>query len=113
MYDQRLFNQEGGLQSGLAAEDTYNVYDKPLYADRGSNLYRPNKAAVDDEDGADIPADEVGGGKERWGTMDGEWCGNRWGVLGSCFCAHGETIVYVVLCSTTSNTSHHHPQNKP
>ena len=48
MYDQRLFNQEGGMASGLASEDAYNLYDKPLFADRGSNLYRP-KAAQDDE----------------------------------------------------------------
>ncbi|KAK9811770.1 hypothetical protein WJX72_009762 [[Myrmecia] bisecta] len=48
MYDQRLFNQDQGMDSGLAAEDTYNLYDKPLFADRGSNLYRP-KANADDE----------------------------------------------------------------
>ncbi len=41
MYDQRLFNQEGGMDSGLASEDAYNIYDKKLFADRGSNLYRP------------------------------------------------------------------------
>ncbi len=33
------------MASGLAADDTYNLYDKPLFAERGSNLYRPNKAA--------------------------------------------------------------------
>lgn len=59
LYDQRLFNQESGLASGLAGEDTYNVYDKPLYTDRGSNLYRPNKAADDEE--AVLPEDEVWG----------------------------------------------------
>lgn len=57
LYDQRLFNQEGGLASGLAGEDTYNVYDKPLYTDRGSNLYRPKKAADDEE--AVLPEEEV------------------------------------------------------
>lgn len=48
MYDQRLFNQEGGMDSGLAQEDTYNLYDKPLYAERGSNQYRPKGAEEDD-----------------------------------------------------------------
>lgn len=33
------------MDSGLAAEDQYNLYDKPLFTDRGSNLYRPNKGA--------------------------------------------------------------------
>lgn len=37
--------QEGGMDSGLAADDQYNLYDKPLFTDRGSNLYRPNKGA--------------------------------------------------------------------
>ena len=52
MYDQRLFNQEGGMASGLAAEDAYNLYDKPLFADRGSSLYRPRAAAGGDDDDA-------------------------------------------------------------
>lgn len=37
-----------GVASGLLAEDAYNMYDKPLFADKGSSLYRP-KAATDDE----------------------------------------------------------------
>ena len=57
MYDQRLFNQEGGMASGLAAEDTYNLYDKALWADRGSNLYKPKTGAPDDDELAG-PADE-------------------------------------------------------
>ena len=39
MYDQRLFNQEKGLDSGLGQEDAYNLYDKPLFADR-RELYK-------------------------------------------------------------------------
>lgn len=34
MYDQRLFNQDTGVGAGLGAEDAYNLYDKPLFADR-------------------------------------------------------------------------------
>ena len=49
MYDQRLFNQEGGMASGLASDDTYNLYDKALFADRGNNLYKPKTANPDDE----------------------------------------------------------------
>lgn len=44
MFDQRLFNQDQGLQAGFGANDAYNTYDKPLF--KGSavhNLYRPKK----------------------------------------------------------------------
>ena len=47
MYDQRLFNQDTGLDTGLAQEDAYNLYDKPLFADR-SELFR-GRANKDDE----------------------------------------------------------------
>jgi len=51
MYDQRLFNQEGGLASGLEADDAYNTYDKPLFAERGTGLHRaPARAADEDAD---------------------------------------------------------------
>ncbi|DBA77030.1 hypothetical protein WJX77_001964 [Trebouxia sp. C0004] len=53
MYDQRLFNQDTGVASGLGADDTYNVYDKALFADKGSGLYKPNKQVDDD----DVPVD--------------------------------------------------------
>jgi SNW domain-containing protein 1 len=53
LYDQRLFNRDGagGVGQGLGAEDSYNLYDKPLFADRAAaaGLYRP-------------PADEGGEG---------------------------------------------------
>ncbi|KAG0579931.1 hypothetical protein KC19_4G135800 [Ceratodon purpureus] len=44
-YDQRLFNQEKGMESGFAADDTYNVYDKGLFTSQSglSGLYRPRK----------------------------------------------------------------------
>ena len=42
MYDQRLFNQEKGLDSGLGQEDAYNLYDKPLFADR-RELYKASR----------------------------------------------------------------------
>ena len=53
MYDQRLFNQEGGMASGLASDDTYNLYDKALFADRGNNLYKPRTNTDDDAEDAD------------------------------------------------------------
>ncbi|BBN10480.1 SNW domain-containing protein 1 [Marchantia polymorpha subsp. ruderalis] len=47
MYDQRLFNQEQGMESGFAADDAYNVYDKGLFTSQNAlgGLYRPRKDA--------------------------------------------------------------------
>ena len=44
-YDQRLFNQEKGIESGFATYDTYNVYIKGLFASQSriSRLYHPPK----------------------------------------------------------------------
>ncbi|EFJ40771.1 hypothetical protein VOLCADRAFT_69109 [Volvox carteri f. nagariensis] len=49
-YDQRLFNQDAGMQSGFGPDDAYNMYDKPLFADRGSHLFKASRATADDED---------------------------------------------------------------
>ncbi|GLI60411.1 hypothetical protein VaNZ11_002562 [Volvox africanus] len=49
-YDQRLFNQDAGMQSGFGPDDSYNMYDKPLFADRGSHLFKASRATADDED---------------------------------------------------------------
>jgi SNW domain-containing protein 1 len=60
-YDARLFNQEQGVASGFGADDSYGVYDKPLFADRGNaNLFKPSAPAPDD--------DEDGGGGGVRGT---------------------------------------------
>ncbi|XP_024967598.1 SNW/SKI-interacting protein A-like [Cynara cardunculus var. scolymus] len=50
MYDQRLFNQEKGMDSGFATDDQYNVYDKGLFTTQPtlSTLYRPKKDADDE-----------------------------------------------------------------
>ncbi|KAH0970536.1 hypothetical protein GBA52_022692 [Prunus armeniaca] len=50
MYDQRLFNQDKGMESGFATDDQYNVYDKGLSTAPPtlSTLYRPKKD-VDNE----------------------------------------------------------------
>ncbi|GJQ12290.1 hypothetical protein GpartN1_g4687.t1 [Galdieria partita] len=47
-YDQRLFNQSSGLDRGFGAEDSYNVYDKPLFSGgSGASLIRPSRTAAD------------------------------------------------------------------
>jgi SNW domain-containing protein 1 len=38
--DSRLFNQDAGLTAGFGEEDDYEVFDKPLFADR-SDSYKP------------------------------------------------------------------------
>ncbi|KAM7274633.1 hypothetical protein ACFE04_016499 [Oxalis oulophora] len=47
MYDQRLFNQDKGMDSGFANDDQYNVYDKGLFNAQPtmSTLYQPKKDA--------------------------------------------------------------------
>uniref|UniRef100_A0A1D1YQ82 SNW domain-containing protein 1 n=2 Tax=Anthurium amnicola TaxID=1678845 RepID=A0A1D1YQ82_9ARAE len=50
MYDQRLFNQDKGMDSGFAVDDQYNIYDKHLFTTQAtlSTLYRHKQA--DDPD---------------------------------------------------------------
>lgn len=47
-YDTRLFNQEQGMASGFGNEDSYNLYDKPLFATRDSNLFKPVRGQDDE-----------------------------------------------------------------
>jgi SNW domain-containing protein 1 len=42
MYDQRLFNQSQGMSSGFEGNDSYSIYDKPLF-DTQKSIYRPKK----------------------------------------------------------------------
>lgn len=50
MFDQRLFNQQNGVESGFGDDDEYNLYDQPLFADRvEANIYK-NSKEVPDED---------------------------------------------------------------
>jgi len=49
MFDQRLFNQQQGLDHGFGAEDSYTVYDKPLFgATAASQIYKPKRAGDGD-----------------------------------------------------------------
>ncbi|KAG7669804.1 hypothetical protein Ndes2437B_g05991 [Nannochloris sp. 'desiccata'] len=64
MYDQRLFNQDTGLNTGLAEEDAYNLYDKPLFADR-SDLFK-GRANRDEE----AYEGRAGGGGGAGGAID-------------------------------------------
>lgn len=50
MFDQRLFNQTAGLESGFGHDEDYNLYDKPLFADRtAASIYKNINKNVDDE----------------------------------------------------------------
>eukprot|EP01097_Dermamoeba_algensis_P009588 TRINITY_DN67_c0_g1_i3.p1 TRINITY_DN67_c0_g1~~TRINITY_DN67_c0_g1_i3.p1 ORF type:complete len:556 (+),score=157.11 TRINITY_DN67_c0_g1_i3:55-1722(+) len=49
MYDQRLFNQIQGTEAGFGEDDSYTVYDKPLFQGSSANaLYRPRKGEFED-----------------------------------------------------------------
>ena len=43
-FDSRLFDQSGGMGSGMAADDEYNVYTKPLFMDKMETRYRVDEA---------------------------------------------------------------------
>jgi SNW domain-containing protein 1 len=53
LYDQRLFNQTSGLDSGFKDEDSYNIYDKPLFSNVTS-IYRPKARTEDEEIDVDL-----------------------------------------------------------
>lgn len=61
MYDQRLFNQDKGMDSGFATEDQYNIYDKGLFTTQPtlSTLYRPKQDGDEDMYGADEQLEKV------------------------------------------------------
>ncbi|KAJ0960595.1 hypothetical protein J5N97_001520 [Dioscorea zingiberensis] len=62
MYDQRLFNQDKGMESGFADDDRYNIYDKGLFTTQPtlSTLYHPKKDADSDlYGGADEQLEKV------------------------------------------------------
>eukprot|EP00842_Homolaphlyctis_polyrhiza_P005579 jgi/Hompol1/6021/HPOL_000891-RA len=45
LFDQRLFNQSAGISSGFGDEDSYGLYDKPLFqGSSASAIYRPKRA---------------------------------------------------------------------
>lgn len=55
-FDQRLFNQTKGMDSGYGDEDSYNVYDKPWRGggDLAQHIYRPGKNVDKEVYGDDI-----------------------------------------------------------
>ena len=64
MFDSRLYNQDAGLQSGFSADDSYDLYSKPLFSGSSTaTLYRPKAggADMDDEGAAAAAATSMGG----------------------------------------------------
>ena len=44
MYDQRLFNKSQGVSSSLGDDESYGLYDKPLFSGSSAHsIYRPKK----------------------------------------------------------------------
>ncbi|KAJ3051199.1 hypothetical protein HK097_007830 [Rhizophlyctis rosea] len=43
IFEQQTFNQNGGMSSGIAAEESYNLYDKPLFGCFGPAASYPPK----------------------------------------------------------------------
>ncbi|KAI9594728.1 SKIP/SNW domain-containing protein [Syncephalis fuscata] len=64
MFDQRLYNQSAGLDSGFRGDDVYDTYDKPLFrGTANATIYRPTVGQDDDQYG--------GGNAEEIGSMLG------------------------------------------
>lgn len=63
IFDQRLFDQSAGIGQGLADDESYNVYDKPLFTGSAVNLiYRPTVTGDDvlsDDEPASLAAGKV------------------------------------------------------
>lgn len=57
MFDQRLFNQSHGISQGFGSEDSYNVFDKPLFNATSTQLFRPKKN--EDLYGSDADLDKL------------------------------------------------------
>lgn len=55
-YDQRLFNQSKGMDSGFGDDETYNVYSEPWRSGKSlnQNLYRPSRNVDKDVYGDDL-----------------------------------------------------------
>ncbi len=54
MIDARLYNQTTGIEAGFKDEEDYDLYDKPLFADRtAASIYKNVKAntSIDEDDG--------------------------------------------------------------
>lgn len=54
-FDQRLFNQSKGMDSGFGDDEAYNVYDKPWRAEGtiGTQIYRPSRNVDSEQYGGD------------------------------------------------------------
>jgi len=55
-YDQRLFNQNKGMDSGFGDDESYTVYDRPWRTNQtvGQSIYRPSRNADKDIYGEDL-----------------------------------------------------------
>lgn len=55
-FDQRLFNQSKGMDSGYGDDEAYNVYDKPWRdaGNLGQHIYRPSRDLDKDVYGDDL-----------------------------------------------------------
>ncbi|KAI3872592.1 hypothetical protein MKW92_015802 [Papaver armeniacum] len=67
MYDQRLFNQDKGMDSGFATDDQYNLYDKKLFTAQNtiSTLYKPRKDTDSEMYGGFTGAPERAGPRDK------------------------------------------------
>jgi SNW domain-containing protein 1 len=80
VFDQRLFDQSAGIGQGLADDESYSVYDKPLFGGSAVHLiYRPNVTgddALSEGEGEDVKAGKIRkAGKAFQGAEEGSRAG--------------------------------------
>ncbi|KAJ2745954.1 mRNA splicing protein [Coemansia sp. BCRC 34301] len=69
LYDSRLFNQPSASNAALQNDEAYNVYDRPLFAQRTqAGNYRPSKAVAADDEGRDAREIERLMSSDRFGN---------------------------------------------
>lgn len=76
VFDQRLFDQSAGISQGLADDECYSVYDKPLFGGSAVHLiYRPNitgEDALSEGEGEDVKTGKIRrSGKSFQGAEEG------------------------------------------
>eukprot|EP01125_Pyxidicula_operculata_P006575 TRINITY_DN226_c0_g1_i1.p1 TRINITY_DN226_c0_g1~~TRINITY_DN226_c0_g1_i1.p1 ORF type:complete len:454 (-),score=160.31 TRINITY_DN226_c0_g1_i1:94-1455(-) len=60
MYDQRLFNQNQGLDSGFGEDEDYNIYDKRLFGgEREHALYKAPKREDVEQYGGNVSLEQI------------------------------------------------------
>ncbi|KAI9292907.1 hypothetical protein K502DRAFT_343576 [Neoconidiobolus thromboides FSU 785] len=72
MFDSRLFNQSEGISSGFKDDDTYDLYNKPLFTGSSANMiYKPKRNMEEDMEDAETQLDKIKNDDRFSGALGG------------------------------------------